>query len=234
MQAHPEAVNWEFLSRNPSDWARDMLRTNQDNIDWRELAANPAEWARDLLRTLNPDSRNVLRMGLCENVANWAGDMLREYMLWPLDWIHLNANPAPWAIALLEANPGEKIWPFLCLNSSDWAGAQLAAYPECIHWRYLSGNGGDWAVALLKANPEKINRRTLYRNDSAWAVSMWSVFDTPIYLEEAWMMTVNPAIFAMYDYEKLKRDMALLRAELLRDRMHPRHVHKLKDDWKLL
>jgi hypothetical protein len=77
-----------MLSRNPSDWAGDLLRVNIDNIDWRRLSFNPSDWAGDLLRA-NQDN---------------------------IDWLRLSFNPSDWAGDLLRANPDKIKWPFIASN----------------------------------------------------------------------------------------------------------------------
>jgi hypothetical protein len=205
------------MKANPAKWSRSRPTSNDEACV--NLASNPA--AIHLLRAMTHRQRS--REGLCRNPNPDALLLLGniEYLK-PSHWSDLSANPA--AIRLLETNPDKIDWVKLSANPA--AILLLEANPDKIDWTTLSANPA--ALSLLKTNQAKIHwHMLLYHNHGA----MELIRDHPRITWQA--LSHNPGIFAL-DYAAMYEHMTPIREELLRNRMHPRHVHKLGPDWQLL
>lgn len=158
----------QYLSSNPSNWARKLLKNNPKSIDWYRLSSNPSNWAHKLLR-IYPDK--IYWYGISINKSIWAYKLLKANPD-KIYWYGISRNESVWAHKLLkkyfEKNIIEKrhLQSYLSLNCSDYIGKSLILNPERIHWDFLSQNSSYWAYELLKANPEKIDRDMLIFNPS--------------------------------------------------------------------
>jgi hypothetical protein len=70
-------------------------------------------------------------------------------------------------------------------------------------------------------------------NPSAEAIELLAEYEGEHGYEVWQMLELNPAIFVL-DYVRMREKMRPLREELLRNRMHPRHLAKAVKDWQLI
>jgi len=212
------------LSANVSAEAGAILAAHPALISWGIMSANPAPHAIRLLEAhpekinwsllshnssptavkwLLADPYKICVNGLCQNRSPTIIQLLLTHQPNHDNWSGMSCNPA--AMPIITAFPNYIHWSGICCNPSDEAMAMLSANLEEINWARLSSNSSPYAIALLLANPDKI----IWQN-----------------------MASNPRIFEL-DYPKMEAQMAPLRADLLRNRMHPRYLHKAQHDWLL-
>jgi hypothetical protein len=225
LMEHPDDIYWRELSYNPSPDAVALLQANPDKICWKLLCSNQSPTAVAILKanptkidwwmlSSNPKAMALLRANpdsvcidsLCSNTCADAMVLVRQSLRFLTDngWGYLSANCC--ATDLLAEHFDKIDWMRLSGNSSPEAMRWLKEYPERISWPRLSGNVNPDAVDMLRANPDKIH---------------W------------YYASFNPAMFVL-DYAKMTRQMAPLRDELLRNRMHPSRVYQAEHHWLLL
>ena len=224
-------IDWTFLCKNPNPFAVDLLNRHPENIAWAILATNPSHGALKILKN-NP--KRIRWGALCANQSAEAMEMLEQNAgrIWGAN---LSANPHPKAVALLQLYPTKVVWYDLHCNSSDWA-------TDVILEAYLNDGmdmeGVDGALLCMNSNPKAIAYWEDHLDDIRWwalsrnagAMRLLKANDNKINWHG---MSENPAIF-QYDYARMTAEMAPIREELLRNRMHPRHLLKARDDWLLL
>jgi hypothetical protein len=224
--AHPEKIYWPVFSENPAPEAIALLKANPDKIYWRCFSANPAAIAmlqaspdriywRQFCRNPAPEAIAMLkstpwkisRDHLCMNRSAEAMKMIKvlvPYWIEPADLRTLSANYH--AIEFFVNNPERIDWRRFCNNCHPQAMALLLQHPDRIDWEWLSSNTNPIAIEMLRANPDKIHWQNL---------------------------SYNASIFVL-DYAKMTRQMAPLKDELLRNRMHPSRIYQAEHHWLLL
>jgi hypothetical protein len=250
LRENPGSINWQSLSSNPASGAVDMLLANQQKIEWPHLSSNSNPRAIALLQA-HPE--RICWMSLARNQAPEAGEMLSKNPsnVW---WGTVSQNTSPWAIALLTANLDKVVWsvvefdgtPAMCrlyelgspsrghwysvcktLRSEDFA---LIEGTERLNWYALTFNPADRALDLLEANPDKIYWPYLCRNSSPRALRL---LEANHRIDYHWQeMAMCSALFRL-DYATMREQMAPLREELLRSRMHPSRLYEAEHHWLL-
>jgi hypothetical protein len=192
-----------------------------DNVfNWRCL--DTVHWLPSI-----PDTINWEWLSICP--APQALDML-EANRNLIDWWMFCQNTSRRTLPLIRANPVYVNWSALSGNSAPHAIQMLRENPANIRWRELSGNSSSEAVALLKANPDKICWRTLSRNEAPEAIAMLAANPSKI---DWWMMSGNKGIWKL-DCAVMRKQMAPMREELLRNRMHPSRLHQATHHWLIV
>ena len=135
-----------------------------------------------------------------------------------IDWRTFSSNKNSIAVKMLEENLGKINWSNLSANPN--AIDILLQHPEKIDWRTFSCNRNPIAVKMLEENPDKIDWGNLTRNSSA------------IHLLEAnpdkvsWAtILLNKNIYE-YDYDIMKKNMDVLREEMMMAVWKPSRVIK--------
>ena len=149
-----------------------------------------------------------------------------------LDYTKLSLNPSDGALELLEKNPEKINWFQLSKNAHPKALELLEQNPEKIDWRLLSRNSCDKALELLKKNPNKINWVQLSMNSNPKALELiernQKIMNEYNCLNEynCWRcLSLNPNIFG-YDYAVMETNCLIYKAELMKNRFHPRNLYK--------
>jgi hypothetical protein len=217
-----DTKNWGWISANPHPDAMRLLRANKDKINWNQLSHNPSPEAIGWLRA-NPDQ--ISWWNLSQNSSEAAVELLADFP----DNIQMQVfflNTAPSSAALF----GNK-------NDDGFMASVHAPYAkglERMHalysWYVASASSAPHAIAAMQANPGRAYWPNLSANRNPDAFAL--LITQPDWIR--WeMLSRNPVIYEL-DYAAMRRQMAPLREELLRNRMHPRHVHKLRTDWQLM
>lgn len=160
-----------------------------------------------------------------------------------IHWMYLSKNC--YAIDLLVLNEDKINWEYLSLNCHWKAIELLERNPDKIHWRYLSRNSG--AIHILEKNWDKIDWQFLSNNEKAihileknqdkidWtflsgnpgAMRLLQKNQDKINWEK---FSMNPSIVKeVVDYDVIKKNMDIIREELLSKTMHPRRLQRWID-----
>jgi len=123
-------INGYHLSANPSDAAIDLLMTDP---------------TRYLNATILSRNTNPRVMSFFERV-NVPGEHRPKY-----NWSFLSANPADWAMDMMDATPWNIDWYMLSKNPSDRALDRLIANPEKIVYTKLAENTSERAMEMMKS-----------------------------------------------------------------------------------
>ena len=136
---------WDWLSGNPSPFAKQLLEKYPEKINWHELSKNSSPWAIQLL----------------EQQPN------------KIDWYNLSRNTSPFAIRLLEEtykkNPQKISWYSLSENTQAIHILEQSILEQkygngndTIGWIALSSNPK--AIHILEQHPDKIHYTVFSRN----------------------------------------------------------------------
>ncbi len=101
LEENPHKIDWSSLSSNPA--AIRLLEDNPEKIDWSFLSVNPHPIAINLLEQeirTNPHNRISTNL-LSQNPA--AIRLLEKYPEY-INWFHINENPNPEAMRLIESH----------------------------------------------------------------------------------------------------------------------------------
>lgn len=142
---------WDWLSRNPSPFAKQLLEKYPEKINWHELSSNASPWAIQLLE----------QQPLHSSQAN------------KIDWYNLSRNTSPFAIRLLEEtykkDPQKISWYSLSENTQaihileqSILEKKYGNGKDTIGWIALSSNPK--AVHILERHPDKIHYTVFSRN----------------------------------------------------------------------
>jgi hypothetical protein len=138
-----------------------------------------------------------------------------------INWDRLSLNQHWKAIELLERNPDKINWRYLSRNSG--AIRILEKNRDKIDWSFLSNNKN--AIHILEKNQDKIDWTYLSKNPSA--ISLLRNNQDKIVWKE---FSMNPSIVkSVVDYDVIKKNMDIIREELLSKTMHPRRLQRWID-----
>lgn len=138
-------LSWDWLSGNPSPFAKQLLEKYPEKINWHELSKNSSPWAIQLLEQ-KPDK---------------------------IDWYNLSRNTSPFAIRLLEEtykkNPQKISWYSLSENTQAIHILEQSILEkkygngnDTVGWIALSSNPK--AIHILEQHPDKIHYTVFSRN----------------------------------------------------------------------
>ena len=210
-------LDWWYITNNP--YAISLLLKNPGKIKWDILYANP----------------NAI------NIIEFYFFFKRE----DVNWYYLSSNPS--AIRILKHNFNKIVWESFSKNSAPEAIDILLDNPGKINWNMFSLNTSPKAMSYLENNIEKINWHNLSQNPSAIYILQknsknitWNVLTNiaaihliedkirmfPKKIDPRILSVVysNPCIF-VYDYQKMKKNMDILREDLIKKTIHPRRVN---------
>ena len=108
LEKYPEKINWYNLSKNSSPWAIQLLEQHPEKIDWYDLSMNTSTFAIRLLEeTYKKNPQKISWYALAQNTQ--AIHILEQSILEhnfgydSIEWIALSSNPN--AIHILEKHP---------------------------------------------------------------------------------------------------------------------------------
>jgi len=240
LKENQNKIHWFMFVRNPDAMEYIKTYTHIVNFNWNEVIEilnNPNPEAFTIIET-QLDKMNEMYVAEMDDEEN--GEMYNVYDDIPVFWNWISSNPAavpllkkytncidwrmfsgnrnPIAVKMLEENPDKIDWSNLSANPN--AIDILLQHPDKIDWRMFSGNRNPIAVKMLEENPDKIDWGNLTRNSSA------------IHLLEAnpdkvsWAtILLNKNIYD-YDYDKMKKNMDILREEMMMVVWKPSRVMK--------
>ncbi len=196
-------ISWEDLSRNPSEWALDLLESNQDKIDPSGLCRNTNHRVIKLLESIprenwdlgfmaaNPTTVQLIVDKLMNINPSWimwnpgGENLICRYKI-PIDYSALAGNPASWAVEMVKkyfTAGGDINWTALCANYHSWAiekiREEIMIDPCKICWVNLSANPG--AINILNANRDKITIE-IWENPAIFELTIPSGLDAVIML----------------------------------------------------
>ena len=139
---------WDWLSGNPSPFAKQLLEKYPEKINWHELSKNSSPWAIQLLEQHSSQANKI-------------------------DWYNLSRNTSPFAIRLLEEtykkNPQKISWYSLSENTQAIHILEQSILEQkygngndTIGWIALSSNPK--AIHILEQHPDKIHYTVFSRN----------------------------------------------------------------------
>jgi hypothetical protein len=258
LSQRPELIHWAGLASNPSLDAIDLLRANEAHIDWFVLNDNGSPCAICFLCDHFPHQLVMDR--LAENMA--ALPTVRDIPECAVDkcierWDELSFHGMHFLLAI----PHARLFAHFADHITTYdVGYFRNPLPQAI--RYVSqrigqtqdtppafgSNPGPDALPILRQWADMtaplVPPSDDQDDDSDEDEAMWDnlcenanpdvlrdvVYPRPRRINWA-MLSRNSAIFE-YDYAAMYAQATAFRAELLRNRMHPKHLHRLAD-WGL-
>jgi len=234
----------EMLSFNPQAVPYLTLKENQNKICWDLFISNPEaieyikkypfilnfDWDKvvEILNNQNPEAIKIIEDQLYDTIYedipvvwNWlssnigAVPLLEKYYEC-IDWGQLSKNSN--AIHLLELNTDKIHWGNLSANKN--AISILLQHPNKINWSRFSCNTNPIAIKMLEENPDKIDWGNLTRNSSA----IHLLKANPDKVSWATIL-LNKNIYD-YDYVQMKKNMDVLREEMMIKVWKPSRVMK--------
>ena len=178
---------WYWLSKNPSNFAIQMMMKNLHKINHYGLLNNPSPKIESLLeKTMFKFGHDEWRF-LCKSHNPAVMSFLQKHLK-KIDWYTLSANQSVEAIRILENNLDKVVWHVLSENPSAISIIEanmdkielyaLCKNPQAIHlieqnidrltdtdFEGLSSNPN--AIHILKANLDKISRFWFSENPNA-------------------------------------------------------------------
>jgi len=231
-----EKADFSRLSKNSA--AIPLLEKYYENIDWTTLSENP-----NAEKLLCSNIKYVNMFHLCSfnpNVVNIVNIMLENdpEVIHLLCWYSLSMNPH--AVPLLEKYPNKVNWGVIVRNRCAFhLIKQNIDKIDDLGWEMLNRN--PYATEFLKQFPDKIRKYEEYIDLSEepvnntdteidWYDLSFSSKDTEILRQNIdkvnWhTLSMNSSIY-VYNYEKMKTNMDILREELMKKALHPLRVIK--------
>jgi hypothetical protein len=203
--AHAHA--WPYLRECPGLIDLEFLAMNEDPDAVAYYVAHRSSNRHSFSFSRNPSAIPWLRAhpemihedGICENPSPEAKELLPAH-LEGRHWLHIHANPAPWAIAMIEANPdkyertlaGNPAGFDILLRRAKERGVDIA---ELCHWQYLCRNPDPRAVALAMTRPDDIHWRDFSTNPGA--IAHFKTREMWVHIQKRVRVFENPGIFEL-------------------------------------
>jgi len=249
LENEPNIVNWEYIGLNPSAIHlihKEYITNSLSELKWWYITANPSaislllKYPNKIINSslyLNPNAISIIEYHIENNpnIVNWfylsrnpsAINILKKNLN-KIKWDCFSINPSPEAVEMLLLNQDKIDWNMFSLNTSPRAIYFLEHNPEKINWDSLSQNPS--AISLLKQNPEKVSYTVLLNTaDIKFTENNIQLFSTTLDVEILFSVYSNPSIF-VYDYEQMKKNMDILREDLIKEALHPRRVKNWIDN----
>ena len=247
LEQNLDKICWSMLSQNSA--AIHLLKNNLDKVDWAMLSKNPN--AGEILCD-NIDRVNMFYLcGFNENAGNIISMMIEKYpsIISKLDWYDLTCNPS--CVFLLEKYPMFVVWDVLAnnceafhllkkntdkLSENGWgllasildAPTFTEYFPDKTHFLLIEPYSD--IMDEIYYGSDSVDISSVPRNLLRWDLfSSRSKNDT--FLRENkehidWLsFSMNPYIYD-YDYVQMKKNMDVLREELMMKAWHPSRVSK--------
>jgi hypothetical protein len=140
-----------ILWSNPSNWARNIIKSLKIPVDLYYLPSNPATWAIEELKLHKLQETHVISMA--KNTNEYVEERMLKYLL----------------TATRNTKKFQKVANNLCRNPSEWSMRTLMLYPDIVNWKSLCNNPSAWSHDLHNKNPSLVNWGAITSSNTKWA-----------------------------------------------------------------